>query len=409
MRNVYARIRRMNILIIGGGVCGTSAAEDIRKRDTDANITIVSDEPHPLYSRVLLPHYIHGMIPRERVFLKALDWYTEQNIELVYDEVVALDCAKRSVLCATDRTFEYDKLLIAGGGTVNRLPLSQRPRAFHFQTLEDADAILAALRERDGKKTVARIIGGGFICMEFVDLFQKADFETHVHLKDDRFFGKIIDRETSDYFASLLQARGVIIHAHDVAKEFQNDTLTTNSGNHACDVLGIGIGLDARFLWAMQAGIEMNHGIIANAFLETNIPDVYAAGDCAEYENQLFGRRRRVGNWTNAQMQGRHAARVMFGEREPFTAVTSYSASVIDIRIAAVGDADPLAADEVIARKNGEGRSLLYMRDERLVGAVTINRSFERAPLTKIISAKTSVSKIKDRLSDPDFNLSELI
>lgn len=399
----------MNILIIGGGVCGTSAAEEARKRDADANITIVSNEPHPLYSRVLLPHYIHGMIPRERVFLKSLDWYSRNNIELVFDEVVVLDVAARSVMCASNRTFSYDKLLIAGGGIVHRLPLSSRSNAFHFQTIEDADAIKAAMEVRRGKPTCAHIVGGGFISMEFIDLFQSAGFETHVHLHEDHFFRSLIDRETSAHLASLLHNRGIIIHPYDRAEDFENDILTTTSGSCPCDLLGIGIGLDARFPWAIQAGIKVNRGIVTNAFLETNVPDVYAAGDCAEYESVLFGRHRRVGNWTNAQMQGRHVAGVVYGEQVPFMAVTSYTATVSSIQIAAIGDADPQAADKILSRTNGEGRTSISIRGNRVVGAVTINRSFERTSLTKLIVAKTDVSKYIAQLQDPDCDLVQFL
>lgn len=395
----------MNILIIGGGVCGTSAAEEVRKRDADAQITIVSNEPHPLYSRVLLPHYIHGMIPRERVFLKSLDWYRERNIELVFDEVTALDVAARIVTCASNRTFSYDKLLIAGGGLVSRLPLSTRPNAFHFQTIEDADAIKAAIETRRGKPTRAHIIGGGFISMEFIDLFQSAEFETHVHLHEDHFFRSLLNHEASEHLASLLRNRGVIIHPHDHAEDFADALLTTTSGSCPCDLLGIGIGLDACFPWAIQAGIKVNRGIVTNGFLETNVPNVYAAGDCAEYKSVLFGRHRRVGNWTNAQMQGRHVAGIMYDERVPFTVVTSYTTTVLGIQIAAIGDADPYAADEVIARTNGEGRTSIYIRNDHIVGAVTINRSFERASLTKLITAQTDISPHRTQLQDPDYDL----
>ena len=399
----------MNILIIGGGVCGTSAAEEIRKRDADACITIVSNEPHPLYSRVLLPHYIHNQIPRERVFLKSLDWYRERNIELVFDEVTALDCAARSVTCATRRMFSYDKLLIAGGGIVNRLPVSSRPNAFHFQTIEDADAIRTAMEARRNKPTQAHIIGGGFISMEFVDLFQNAGFETHVHLHEDHFFRSLIDRETSAHLVSLLCDRGVVIHKNSIIRDFDGATLTASNKPYPCQLLGIGIGLDARFPWAEKAGIKVSRGIIANAYLETNQPNVYAAGDCAECEHPLFGRHRRVGNWTNAQMQGRHVAGVMYGEREQYTTVTSYATTVLGIQIAAIGDADPHAALSVVSRANEDGRTSVYIRDGRIVGAVTINRSFERAPLTKLIMAQTPVDAIKKQLADPDTNLGELL
>jgi len=109
----------MHYVIIGGGIAGTTAAEELRKLDPDSDISLISEEFHALYSRVLLPHYIKGKIPRERVFLKKESWYQEQKIEWITGEtIVHVDTKNKHVEFAGGGEMPYDKLLIASGSEV---------------------------------------------------------------------------------------------------------------------------------------------------------------------------------------------------------------------------------------------------------------------------------------------------
>ena len=138
----------MRYLILGGGIAGTSAAEELRKRDAAAEIAIVSEEQHPVYSRVLLPHYVKGKIPRERVFLKKETWYGEQNIEwLTGVRATNIDVKNQSVALSDGRELPYDKLLIATGGEIRTLPFERRGVAY-LRTIDDTDHLLQLLGER---------------------------------------------------------------------------------------------------------------------------------------------------------------------------------------------------------------------------------------------------------------------
>ena len=152
----------MNYVIIGGGVAGTTAAEELRKRDASAEITLVSEEQHPLYSRVLLPHYLKGKVPRERIFLKKETWYAEQNIEwLTGITCVHLDPRNKCVGFSDGRELPYDKLLIATGGEVRAIDHDLRGVSY-LRTLDDADHLVQLLSEAS-TSVRAGIFGGGFI------------------------------------------------------------------------------------------------------------------------------------------------------------------------------------------------------------------------------------------------------
>ena len=382
----------MNVVIIGGGVAGTLAAEQLRKLNEEAKIAIISDEKHRMYSRVLLPKVINGEVDRERIFLKKESWYGEQQIDLVFDEVVEIDTENKQVVTATQTSYAYDKLLIAGGGVTRRLPISEQENVFHFQTVDDADAIKAKLQELEGKTDVrAGVIGGGFISVEFIEFFAARKFDTHVYLRGEKFFSKSLDEESSALFEKHLESFGVQIHKNEEGIGSENWEVRSEE----LDILGIGVGLNAKFPWAEEAGVELGTGVKANEFLETNVEDIYTAGDCAEYFDIVTGQQVHVGNWMNAQMQGRHAGKILAGVREPFKLVSSYATHVLGMDIIMVGDARLANADEVKIDENEEGRVQIFAKAGKIVGATLINRNKMRGPITKAIQGGLSVSELE--------------
>ncbi len=397
-------------MIIGGGIAGTSAAEQLRKLDPESEITILSNEEHPLYSRVLLPHYISGKTPRERVFLKPDTWYSEKNIHLAFQTVTTLDVAKKQVVTTSGATYSYDKLLIAGGGITRRMPFDEKRHIYHFQTIEDADRIKDLVDHNEEGALKAGIIGGGFIAMEFAEMFARKNWNTHLFLRGDTFFTRSLDKEGSLLLEKHLQEHGITTHQNMTIASYDGEMAKTNeNGAFTIDVLAAGIGINSSFTWASDAGIEVGTGVKTNEYLETNVADVFAAGDCTEYQDVVINRQVHIGNWMNAQMQGRHVAKVMTGERVPFELVSSYATHVLGIDIVAVGDAEIEAADEIIAREYEDGRTLLMIRDSQIVGASMINHNADRAPSTKLIKERVNIDAIKSQLADPRVELKTLV
>ncbi|HBU28222.1 TPA: hypothetical protein DEB00_03870 [Candidatus Uhrbacteria bacterium] len=396
-------------LIIGGGIAGTTAAEQLRKLDSTSEITILSNENHPLYSRVLLPHYITGKTPRERVFLKKPEWYLDQNIHLAIQEVQSINVYAKTVLTASGAVYSYSKLLIAGGGITRHLPWNGEERVYHLQTIEDADRTKDFLDQHAPNSLKAGLIGGGFIAMEFAELFANKHWDTHLFLRGETFFSQTFDQASSDLLEEHLASHNITVHKHTSLASYDGKMAkTVEGGAFAIDILAAGVGISSQFSWASDAGIQVGTGVRTNEFLETNIPDVYAVGDCAEYRDMVVDRQIHIGNWMNAQMQGRHVALVMTGDRKPYELVTSYATHVLGIDIVAVGDASIAYAEQIIARDYGDGRTLLFIRSDRLVGASVLKHNTDRAPITAMIKSKQSLIELYQSLTDVTIDLREI-
>lgn len=389
----------MTYVIVGGGIAGTTAAEELRKLQPDAEITIVSEEQHPCYSRVLLPHYVKGKIPREKIFLKKETWYAEKNIEWITGErVVSFDPRNKHVVLESNRELPYDKLLIASGGEIR--PLVEDVRGVsYFRTADDADHMLQLIRELPAG-TMGAVYGGGFIACEYINIFKRFEVPCVVAHRGPHFWSRILDAESGALIAKKLAEGGVKVISNATLQGFTGEdhveAMITDKEAVACSMVGAGIGIAPELSWIKDAGVEVAHGVRANEYLETNIPDVFTAGDVTEFFDLTVGRHRMAGNWMSAQTQGRTVAKTMAGERTEFKLVSSYSTNVLGLEIIFIGDTDRAAATEVRTFGSVElgGVTQLFARDGKVVGATLVNRNHDRAAITKWISEGTDIHTI---------------
>lgn len=387
----------MRYAIVGGGIAGTTAAEELRKLDPSAEITLISQEQHPLYSRVLLPHYLKGKIPRERVFLKKETWYEEQQIEWLRGiSVVVLDAKNKFVGLSDGRELPYDKLLIATGGDLRTLPSDVRGVSY-LRTLDDADHLNQLLSEC-APGTSGGIYGGGFIACEYLNLFAHCGIKTSIAFRGAHFWSGILEPDVGAFINEHIASKDVEVLSHAAFMETRGDKeltgFVTSKGERACSLLGVGIGIELEDAWMRQAGVKTGSGILCDEFLQTNAPDVFSAGDVAHFFDVNVGRHVAVGNWMNAQMQGRAVAKNMVGDKKPFSLVSSYATNALGLEIIFVGDVSREDADEVrvIGSKEEGGIGQLFARNGQLIGAVLLNRNTDRPTVTKMIQEKQSIS-----------------
>ncbi len=388
----------MRYLIIGGGVAGTSCAEELHKLDPEAEVTIVSEENHPLYSRVLLPHYAMGKVERAKCFLKTPEWYQENQIELLSGtRVIKLDPENKFVEIDSGRELSYDKLLIASG--TEPRTVSDEPRGVtYFWTIDDTDHLLQLLNEQGGHQ--AAVFGGGFIACEFLNVFKEHGVPTTLFCRGEHFWRKTLNEETSKFFEAHLEKAGVKVMLKTDLAEMQGDKeltgIKTTNSEIDCSILGVAVGVEADLEWVKEAEIEAGQGIKTNEFLETNAKDVYAAGDVAETFDPVVGRQYRAGNWTRAMMQGRVAAKNMFGERTEFRLVSSYAINVLGMDVTFIGDVDKQAADKVVVQGSADqdGMTQIFLRENKVVGAAILGQSQGRSKLTKAIENRLSLDQI---------------
>lgn len=417
---------KVDYLIIGGSAAGTTAAEVIRSYSPKATISIVTDENHCQYSRVLLPHYIRGKVERDQVFLKGNDWYQKMRIELIKGvKTVSLEPKNHRVKVSDGDEYHYGKLLIAIGGYVNKMAVSGSDfgNIFYMRTIEDADAILSVAKQ--AKKAV--VIGGGFIGLEFATSFRVNNVqEVTVLVMEDYYWQGKLDEASSNALTKVLKRNGCEILTEEEVERFEPiagslpkgvvGMVQTKSGKKfEADVVGVGIGIKSDFSWINGSGIKINRGIVTNEYLETNVADVYAAGDCCEFYDVIFGRQHIMGNWANATSQGAAVGKTMAHEKAVFETASSYTINFFDGSCSFIGVTDQKFADEVVTRGSVEDGKMtrIFVKTidgvTRIVGATVINDPAEVGPLTMAVKGKIDVGQFKEKLADLSFDLRNIL
>lgn len=405
-------------LIIGGGVAGVTCAETIRQKDSSGTIAIVDDEPYTLYSRVMLskPNFFLGKIPFDQIWLKKEDWYEKNNIILMGGKtVVSLDQKNKIIELKDNKQISYDKLLIATG--VRTRPwniLGSDKKGIHYlRTLDDGKNIISNIKT--AKKAVT--IGGGFIGFEMADLLKLAGLDVTMILRENYFWQPTLDEKSGNMIEQALEKSGVnIIKDTEVIEVIGNENVEAiilkDGTKIPCDMIICGIGtIPPPMNFVTDAGVEIKNGILANEYLETNVSDIWTAGDIAEYKDILLEENIQLGNWVNAREQGRIAGLNMAGEKTPFKFVSFYTTQGVGVSIAFIGDSRPLPDRKIIERGSPEINSyarILIVGNE-LVGATLINRTSELTSIAKLIEKNTDVSNHTSDISNPDFNLKQLL
>ena len=395
-------------LIIGGGIAGVTAAETIRQEDSDAHIAIVGQEPHVLYSRVLLPYYLKRHIARAKLFLRTAEDFTNKKIDIHQDFLKEVDAAHKTVTFESGKSLGYGKLLIATGGRVKEWGTPEDQHLiYRLQTLDDTDRLFEKII------TIRNpiVIGSSFISLEFLEIFLANQIKPKLLVKDPYFFAHLIEERGAALMHANFERLGIEVDYDDTISRIETkptgiEVSTVNSKKFPTDAIAVGIGIDRNISFAQAAGIKIGtHGIMANEFLETNQSDIFAAGDVAEYYDVITGTYRSAGNWTNAVLQGKRAGLNMIGKREVFKSVPSYSITNLGFQITALGDTSAEGGSVVRIDETHKQYARFFIKDGVLTGAVLINRFKDKAHLAKLIAERADISQFKEKLTDNLFDI----
>jgi NAD(P)H-nitrite reductase large subunit len=373
---------RKRYLIIGNGASGTYCAETIRKTDIEGDITLVTNEPYPLYNRVALPPFLRDQAKREKVFLRTPEQHAEKGIKLLVNtHVSALDTDARIATAADGQTFPYDRLLIATGGRPNPLPApGATPDVkgiYNFQYWDDA----AAIRERINTAKHAVVVGGSYIAYELAEAYRHHGLAVTWLIRGSRFLRQVLDEDGGALVDDIARAAGVDIHYGGEVKEVHSKDgevcgVTTTTGEYLqCDMIGVGLGVKMNVDFLKGTPIEVRGGIVTSEYLETNVDDVFAAGDVAEFFDVSIGLHNQMGTWNNSVSHGRIAGANMLGERKFYNDVPMYSTGLFDSRIRVMGltpaNVPNLESWESLDAAN-RNYQRLFFKDGRLVGGCLI-------------------------------------
>jgi NADPH-dependent 2,4-dienoyl-CoA reductase/sulfur reductase-like enzyme len=397
-------------VIIGAGHAGGRAAEAMRALGFAGRILLIGEEPHLPYERPpLSKELLQGKADMFGPIRPAAFWQEKQIALRLGMRAAAIDPAAKTVTLADGAVEPYDKLLLATGGAVRRLPLPgvDLGNVFYLRTLDDSRAIDARLIP-DAKVVV---IGGGFIGLETAASARLRGCAVTVVELADRLMARCVPPEISQTFLDLHRKQGVDIRlGAGVARIEGTDrvarVLTSEGETLAADLVVVGIGITPDTGLAQAAGLAVDDGIVVDEYCRTSAPDVFAAGDVTRHFSPVYGRHLRLESWQNAQNQAIAAARVMCGEETPYAEVPWMWSDQFDAKLEVAGM--PAAWDAVVLRGDpSTGAYMLFqLSGGRPVGAMSVSQPRDMRFARRLLQAGKPVDPAA--LADEGVSMREL-
>jgi NADPH-dependent 2,4-dienoyl-CoA reductase/sulfur reductase-like enzyme len=366
----------MNIVVVGGGLAGANAVEELRTQGYTGDITLLGAEPHPPYERPPLSKgVLLGNDEPDSVFVHDAQWYADQQVDLrTGSAATAIDLDGRRVSVG-GQDVHYDRLLVATGSQPRHLPVVDRSGAdvLHLRTIEDSR------RLKEHLSGTLLVIGAGWIGLEVAAAARLAGAEVTVVETAALPLLAVLGPEVAPLFADLHREHGVDLRLGTSIDAVEHDggTRVRLSDGHEVrpDLVVVGIGAEPSVELAATAGLDVDNGVLVDAALRTANQDVYAAGDVANHDHPVLGRRIRVEHWDAAINQGKHAARAMLGGDEPYTTLPYFFTDQYDLGMEYVGSVGPEGYDEVVVRRNDEGKpsTFLWISRDRVVAGMHVD------------------------------------
>ncbi|MCP3710080.1 FAD-dependent oxidoreductase [Paraburkholderia sp. CNPSo 3274] len=385
------REQRFDYVLVGGGIASVSAARSLRHEEPGASIAILCGEPVLPYRRPpLTKGFLTGKVGAARATIHPADFYEKQSIALLlHARAAAVDRAAHRVQLADGSAVGYGKLLIATGASPHMLKVPGATLA-GVQCLHDIGDAVALRADAVGKRR-ALVIGAGFVGVEAAAALRELGLEVTLVERGEQMLPQLHSALLSAHFRKLCAKHGVeVLTGLTVERLTGHDTLTgavlSDGRALACELGVVATGVEPNCAWLAGNGVELADGVLVDECLQSSDPDIYAAGDVANFHDPMLGARRRVEHWDNAVRQGRLAARNMRGARMPYRDVSIFYGDVFDVPYNFLGD--PFNALEVVERGEFPQRpySLLFMRHNVLRAMFSIG-----APADEAVAAEEMI------------------
>lgn len=393
-----------NYLIIGNGVAGTTAAEHIRKQDQEGNITIVTDEDLPFYYRVRLNEYITGEITEEGLVAKKAEWYRDRKIDLkLKTRVVGAEPKEKVVITAEKERLPYDSLLLATGSHSFVPPIkgSEKRGVFALRDIQDARNISSYVKDLEN----VVLIGGGLLGLEAGNALRKLGKKVVVVEFFPRLLPRQLDVDGAGRLQKIVEEMGFSFRLGAKTEEITGDGQVSGAqleGGEALsgEMVVISAGVRPNLELAEPLGLKTDKGVIVDEHLRTNQPDIYAAGDVAEFKGIPYG------IWPAAMEHGKIAGTNMAGGETLYHGTTmANTLKVVGVDLASAGDID--AENKFESRVvSAEGiYKKIVLDNNRIIGCIMLGETKGFNKITKIMSEKRDISEVKDQLTAEGFDL----
>ncbi len=417
-------------VIVGNGAAGVTAAETIRQQDPLGEITLISAEPYPMYSRPGLAYLFINEIPQRQIFARQPEWYQQMRINLLFGKAEQLDVDQQQVVLGDGRILPYDRLLIATGARAVPPPYpgADLKGIVYLDTLDGT----LALKKQTKRRRRAVVIGGGITALEMSEGLSHHGVDTHYFLRRDRLWGKVFNDTEASLLEKRMRDHHVNIHYNTEAVEILGDrkgrvraVRLKDGSEFKCDIVGIAIGVKPQIDLVKNTPIKTDRAILVNEFLQSSERSVYAAGDCAQVYDRWTDQHMLDILWPSAVAEGHAAGLNMCGQPTPYEKGSPFNACLLfGLHITTMGQINPHKDDDdgpevlqYLSRgssevwytyprhyasawsEDGENTLRLVLDDDYLVGALVVGEQSTADPLRYIIENRINFREIHPDLS----------
>ncbi|MCR9066044.1 MAG: FAD-dependent oxidoreductase [Cytophagales bacterium] len=405
----------MHIVIIGNGISGITAARHIRKL-SDYKITVISSETKHFFSRTALMYIYMGHMKYEHT-KPYEDWFWEKNsVNLLQDKVLQVDFENKILQMEQGESISYDKLILATGSSSNKFgwPGQDARRVLGLYSYQDLEALESISEEIE----TAVIVGGGLIGIELAEMLLSRKKKVIFLVRENSFWDAVLPAEESAMINKHIEDHHIDLKLGEELQEI----ITDQEGNASavrlkngetinCQFVGLTVGVHPNIGFLKGTELETDKGVLINEYLETNLPDVYALGDCAQHKQAPEGRRPVEQIWYTGKIMGETVAKTICGNRKEYEPGIFYnSAKFLDIEYQTYGSV-PANKPENLASFvwQHESKNLLVrINFNKESGAVTGVNTFGIRMRHEIwdqwIANKTPIEKVLIDLSKANFD-----
>ncbi|MGG0902402.1 NADPH-nitrite reductase [Bacillus subtilis] len=387
---------KKQLVLVGNGMAGVRAIEEILSVAKDEfQITIFGAEPHPNYNRILLSKVLQGDTDIKDITLNDWDWYEENNIQLYTNEtVIKVDTENKTVITDADRIQPYDELILATGSVPFILPIpgADKKGVTAFRDIKDTDTMLAASKQY--KK--AAVIGGGLLGLEAARGLLNLGMDVSVIHLAPFLMERQLDATAGRLLQNELEKQGMTFLLEKQTEEIVGDDrvegLRFKDGTSIeADLVVMAVGIRPNTTLGAESGIPVNRGIIVNDYMQTEIPHIYAVGECAEHRGIAYGLVAPL--YEQAKVLAKHICGI---ETKPYEgSVLSTQLKVSGVEVFSAGDfneSEEKKAIKVFDEQDGIYKKIV-LRGNQIVGAVLFGDSSEGNRLFSMIQKEADISE----------------
>jgi NAD(P)H-nitrite reductase large subunit len=409
----------MKYVIIGNSISGISAIKAIREFDKKGEITVISDEPSPNYSKPLISYLLGRKVTLDKINFCEKNFYKGNKVKLILNKKASkLDLKKKCVVLENKQKIPFDKLLIATGGApiVPKIKGLDLNGVFTFTNLSDAQKIEKYIKANKVKK--ALVLGGGLIGLKATEALIDLNIKVAIVELAKRILSSTFDIKTSNIIENALKKIGcnlitnnTIVKIEGNKKKVKGATLE-DGRKISSDLVIIAIGVRPNTELTKDTPIKVNKGILVDKFMQTNVKDIYAAGDCCEAMDLLYGKKCPVAIWPVAAREGKIAGYNMAGIKEEYSgSLIMNSVELCGIPTISVGLTNLDEGDVEILEYFDQNENIykkIVLKNNRIVGFIFVSDIRRAGIYTGLIKDKVNVVTFKQFLLKEDFGLVNL-